>query len=184
MALTGRVLTLDISTKTGWCVGSPSSGIERCGVEKLKDPEDEPRRAGRKLGMFLRDQFSMEDFELVVVEAAMNPAAMMGANNSAYATALAWRLVGAVDAVCGCYGIRVVDVQATAHRKFVTGQSRWGDRKEAKRQAIAGVKRLGLWPAGQRDSDDLADAIALFAYSISAFGNKHLGEFALQGAAR
>jgi hypothetical protein len=181
----GRIMCLDLSNNTGWCIGTPD-GIERSGLLRLKVGEyDDPCRPARRLAAWLRQQFMFEKYDLIVREKAMPPGAQMHAmKNSADTLAGTWLEIGALEAIAFCYGCRIVDVPVTTHRKFVTGQAKWETRKEAKRQSIAGVKRLGLWPANQKDDDNIADAIALFAYSVSAFGNKHLGEFALQGAAR
>jgi hypothetical protein len=181
----GRIMCLDLSLNTGFCIGTPA-GIERSGLLKLRVGEyDDPCRPARRLASWLRKQFMFEKYDFIVREKAMAPGAQIhGTGNSGDTLALTWLEIGALEAVAFCYGVKIVDVPVTTHRKFTTGRARWDSRKEAKQQTIAAVRRLGLWKESDGNNDNIADAKSLFAYSISAFGNRHLGEFALQGAAR
>lgn len=120
MELRPLVLTLDLATTTGVCIGR-AGAFPRVATWRLKTPEDDPHRAGRNLGCRLRDEITIERPDLIVIEAAMNPGAMHHAGNSARTVSLLWMLQGAVDAVAGCYGIRVKRANVQSVRKAVLG---------------------------------------------------------------
>lgn len=180
MRIPGRIMCLDLSSsRTGFCIGAGGK-IERKGSFGLKDPEDEPRRASKNLGRWLRDQFSLDAYEQVFVEAAFNPAQMHHMGNSAHTVALTWRLVGALDSVAACYGVRVEDVKVSDHRKHVTGSARHDSRDLAKAATLAALKARGLIDRSSRD-DDMADAIAIFCWANAQYNGIEVGDFSLRG---
>lgn len=161
-----RLATLDLSTRAGFAFGAPGR-VPRSGTVKLKDRSDPPAAAARNLGCFLRDQFTLERPDLVVYEAAFSAAAMLDMGNSSRTADLSWQLVGAVEAVCGCYGIRTETAHVQTVRKHFTGKGQWGGRDEAKRQTIARCHLLRLFPTDCRD-DNRADACAIFDWASHA----------------
>lgn len=134
------ILTLDIATVTGFCLGR-AGAVPRVGTWRLKTADDDPARAGRNLGCNLRDLFTVELPDLVIVEAAMEPGAMHAAGNSSRTVALLWRLQGAVDAVCGCYGLRVKRANVNSVRKAVLGIA---TPKDPKQVVVAFVNKVGI----------------------------------------
>lgn len=154
MNLKPLIMTLDLATRTGFCIGR-AGAKPRFGVWRLKTPEDGPRRAGRNLGCRLRDEFAFERPDLVVVEAAMNPAAMHAAGNSHRTVTLLTRLQGAVDAACGMYGIRQKDANVQSVRAAVLGHGRPPDPKGT---VVAYVNSIGF----NTKDDNEADAIMMW----------------------
>jgi hypothetical protein len=143
------ILTLDLATNTGFCLGRWGQK-PLLGKWVLKNPEDEQARATRNLGCKLRDLFTLELPDLVVVEAAMDPAAMLHKGNGTKSVTLLWMLQGAVGAVLGCYGLRMKPANVMSVRKAVLGNGRPADPKAA---AIAFCKSIGLNPKDDNEAD-------------------------------
>lgn len=168
-----KILTLDLSPSgTGYAVGEPGT-IPRSGVWKLKDPEDEPGRACRNLGRFLRDEFVLGVPDDVFYEAALSAAAQLGMGNAGRTADMSWMLVGAVEGLCGPYGIRPKPCRVETHRKHFTGKSRWNGRDEAKRQVVRRAQLLGYMPPEDRD-DNRGDACSIFDWASHEFYKKRL----------
>lgn len=170
MAITGTVLALDLSTNTGFAIGAPGTK-PRSGTVVLKDPEDDAVRAARNLACFIRDQIAFERPELVVYEAPLPVAAMRANNNAGWTIAMAWQLVGAVNAICGPYGIRTVAARCDTVRKHFIGQANCGNRKDTKQAVINRCHVLDLMPKKSRD-DNRADAIATWDWACTTYGGK------------
>lgn len=143
------ILTLDLATNTGFCLGRWGQK-PLLGKWVLKHPEDEQARAGRNLGCKLVELFTLERPDLVVVEAAMDPSAMLIKGNGTKSVTLLWRLQGAVDGVCGPYGLRVKPANVMSVRKAVLGNGRPADPKAA---AIAFCKSIGLSVRDDNEAD-------------------------------
>lgn len=171
------IYALDLATKTGFAIGAPGAK-PRSGVVKLKDPEDEAARAMRNIGCFLRDQFTVETPDLVVYEAAMTSGAMLNHGNASVTADFAWQLVGAVEAICGCYGVRTVPANVQTVRKHFTGRARYDSRKEAKRAVVQRCHLLGLMPRAKND-DNQADALAIWNWAEARYGRRAPEDFTL-----
>lgn len=176
------LLTLDLATRTGFAWGSPGdiAGV-RSGSIKLKDPQDEARRAARNLGCWLRDEFSVEAPDLLVYEAAYSAAQMMHMGNASHTADSAWQLVGAVNAVAACYGVRTEEANLDDVRGHFTGRKRWGGRDEAKRKVVERCHLLGYFPNDCRD-DNRGDACAVFDWASHHYFRKQM-KLALSGSA-
>jgi Holliday junction resolvasome RuvABC endonuclease subunit len=156
------IMTLDLATNCGFAVGRLGA-VPRYGSWRLKTGEDESHRANRNIACRLRDEFRVEKPDLLVVEAAMNPAAMHSAGNAHKTVTLLWMLQGAVDGVAGCYGLRVKRAHVQTVRKAVLGQARFDDPKKV---ALSFVQSLGF----KTDSHDAADAIVMW---LDEVGYRH-----------
>ncbi|MCF1502174.1 hypothetical protein L0F51_00135 [Afifella sp. H1R] len=171
------ILTLDIATNTGFATGQPGA-LPRSGVVRLKKRDDEPMRAPRNLACWLRDQFVLSLPHMVIYEAPMATGAMLEAGNASRTADLTWMLVGAVEAVCGAYGIPSKTVNVQTVRKHFTGRARWGDRQKAKRAVIERCHLLGLIPGDCRD-DNRGDACAIFDWASATLFRAPLPSFAM-----
>ena len=170
-----RILTLDLATRSGFAVG-PAGTIERAGSKRFRDPEDEPERAFRKFGCFLRDEFTIDLPDLVVIEAPMNMGGMVEADEKSErgfkfkskpeTIYLLTGLVAVAHGICGPYGVRAINVGVQKVRKHFLGVSRPSDPKKA---VVARCHLLGLMPKNERD-DNKADAIAMHVWASDTYG--------------
>ncbi len=87
----------------------------------------------------------------------MSAGAMLNKGNASYTADFMWRLVGSVDAVAGCYGVRKVEANVQRVRKAVLGTARPQDPKLA-------VKRHLKTQGFDVSDHNAADAIALFLF--------------------
>src|SRR5579859_6624086 len=106
------MLTLDLGGRSGWADG-PAGDLPRSGFVWVRK-KTQPLEVGpANLGCWLRDRLRLARYDLVAIEDFLNPAAQ----RSPEAAISALRLDGAVRAVAGCYGVRVVAVNNATHRK-------------------------------------------------------------------
>lgn len=171
------ILALDLATRTGFASGAPGA-VPRSGFLKLKDAEDAQSRAARNLGCFLRDELSVTRPDLVVYEAAMPAGAMLNAGNASVTADMAWMLVGAVEAVCGCYGVRTIAANVQTVRKHFTGKARYDSREAAKLAVVKRCHVLGLMRRSQRD-DNQADALAVWDWAVAVHARRGPADFNL-----
>lgn len=148
------ILTLDLATRTGFCIGRRGEQ-PRFGNWTLKLPEDNQDRASRKLGCLLRDEFTVAKPDLVVHESPLNPSVKLGRGDSVNSVTLAWILTGAVGGVCGPYGVRMKRANVQTVRKAVLGTARPENPKQA---ALDFVNALGF----RTRDDNEADAIVMW----------------------
>lgn len=179
------IMALDLAVKTGFAIGSAGEK-PRSGVVRLKGTEDEPQRACRKLGIWLRDQFSLEVPELVVVEAPVNIGAMIDWKSGdetgkpkfrsrPETISLLHRLVGGVETICGPYGVRCVTGNVQTVRKHFLGVARPQNPKSA---VVNRCHLLGYMPRDAKD-DNQADALALWDWACAQHARRAPTEFAL-----
>lgn len=162
-----QLLALDIATKTGWAETGGGS-LPLFGTLKLKTPDDDSQRAVRNLACWLRDKFMVTVPDVVVYEAPLNSAAALGAGNSYRTPDFLLQMVGAVEAVCGCYGIPTRKMHVQSVRKRFLGHGRPNDPKRA---VISHCRTLG---ADVRN-DNEADAVAIwFVQNGYRFGEMNL----------
>ena len=163
------VCALDLAVKTGFAIGRAGER-PRAGSIRLKDPEDAPIRALKRLGIWIRDQWTIEIPDLVVVEAPMNIGAAVdwkasegkpSFRSNPETIALLQRLVGGVETLCGPYGLRVIEGNVQTVRKHVLGVARPQNPKAA---VLDRCKLLGYLPKDSKDTD-AADAIALHIWA-------------------
>ena len=173
MRAEGVIVALDLAIAAGFAIGRAGER-PRSGSVRLKKRGETERVAWRNLGCFLRDQFAFERPELVVYEAALDPAAMREIGNSSHTVAMQWGHVAAVEAICGPLGVRTQAVNVQTVRKHFTGRARWGDRDEAKRAVIERCWMLGYFGRDCADHDR-ADACAALDYACAVYGRRPLG---------
>jgi hypothetical protein len=179
------IMALDIATKLGFCIGRAGEK-PRVGSVRLKSPNHPPSRACRQLGIWLRDQFSFERPELVIIEAPVNIGAMIdwkkdGEKPTFRSTpetiSLLHRLVGGAETICGPYGVRCVDANVQTVRKHFIGRARVENPKQA---VLERCKLLGYVERDFADTD-AADAIALWDWACATHARAAQRPFALYG---
>jgi hypothetical protein len=164
-----RLMALDIAVRLGFAIGEAGK-VPRSGSIRLKSPEDDPSRACRKLGIWLRDEFTLQIPDLVIIEAPVNIGAFIDwkddgskptFRSNPQTISLLHRLVGGVETLCGPYGVRCVSANVQTVRKHLLGVARPSEPKKA---VIARCQMLGLMPKTSKD-DNQADAIALHQFA-------------------
>ncbi|OAS26320.1 hypothetical protein [Methylobacterium platani] len=184
-----RILALDVATRTGFAIGRPGK-IERSASVRLKRPDEPLYVAGRNIGFFLRDIFTIrsERPDVIVVEAPLPP----GAERGAMSAILAWGCLFVIEFMGALFEIPVRHVDAGQVRKFYTGRARWvappgfstakdSNRKYGKLKVIERAKQLGHIPSDCND-DNRADACAVHYYaSVKWYGHRET-ELTLFGA--
>jgi hypothetical protein len=157
-----HLLALDMASLTGYCVGAVGSK-PRFGTWRLRDSEDHRKRAARNLGCRLRDEFSLQRPMKVFYEAAIATGAMLTKGNSSHSADLLWSLQGAVEGVCGPYGVFTQEANVTTVRKAVMGNGRPNNPKVA---VVEFCRSIGF------DVTDHNAADAIFVWLFAA-GWKH-----------
>lgn len=150
---------MDIATSCGWAIGRVGER-PRWGTWVLKAPEAEQIRAAKNLAIHLRDMFVLERPDLIVYEAAMNPAQKLRQGDAVRSVTLPWQLIGAAGAIAGAYGIRIIAANVQTVRKAVLGNGRPENPKQV---AAEHCKRLGF----NISNFDEADAVVMWIYQSS-----------------
>lgn len=176
-----KILALDLAKRTGVAFGNANE-LPRIIAWRVAKTDQGPDDAARNLGCHLRDILCL-GVDLIAVENHLSPDAQLSYDavvNSLY-------MHGAVDAVAGCYGVRVVRVSASTVRKHFCGKAsalpptRRGEPKRTARQkqdARMKTKKmvwdrcvtLGYFERGEPEDYDKADACALFDYAAHTEG--------------
>ncbi len=162
-----RILALDLATKAGFAMGRAGEK-PRAWSKRLRTSEDAPERAFKRLGIELRDLFTLELPDLVVVEAPL-AGGLIGNSNMATVYQLNG-LVGGVFTICGPYGIRCIKANVQTVRKHVVGRARPDNPKKA---VLDRCKALGYLPPECFD-DNIADAVAMHIWASDTEGRPAL----------
>ena len=155
MADAPLIAAFDLATLTGYAIGRAGER-PRFGTWRLKHPDDEPEQAWRNLGCKLRDECEAFRPDIVVYEAALPPRAKgaEGITNSK-TTVMLLGLPGALQGVCGCYGVRARKMYVQSVRKSFLGLGR---PENPKRAVMAHCRALGF----DVKDDNAADALAIW----------------------
>lgn len=148
------IAAFDLATLTGYAIGRAGER-PRFGTWRLKTPDDEPERASRNLGCQLRDLFSIEKPDIVAYEAAISAGGMLRMGNASHTAGMLLQLPGALQAICGCYGVRAVKKNVQNVRKNFVGKGRPDDPKRA---VLDQCRVLGF----DVKDDNAADALAIW----------------------
>jgi hypothetical protein len=170
-----QIMALDLATCAGFAIGR-AGGKPRSGSRRLKGGDDAPERAFRKLGLWLRDEFSFEKPDLVVCEAPVNLGAFVEGNQSspkgfrfksnASTIYMLQGFVAIAHGICGPYGVRCINANVQTVRKHFLGKARPENPK------LAVLDRCRLLGYVDRDfaDTDAGDAIALWDYACATYG--------------
>jgi Holliday junction resolvasome RuvABC endonuclease subunit len=145
-----RILALDLSTRTGWALGSGEryeSGVQAFDLKRGESPGMRYVRFRRWLEEVL------PSVELVVYEQVVPAPAKFG---GASARELAYNFAGRVQEVCALRGIEHTNVWPSSLKKWTTGKG-----NASKELMVAFV--VAKWKPVRDDNE--ADAIALLHYA-------------------
>jgi hypothetical protein len=149
--------------------------IEAVTLRGTKDPTEVQ---ARNLGCFLRDRWAIDKPDLVVVESTDNPAAYPSADSALSQI----YCHGALQALAGCYGVRVEKVAASTARVHFCGkasaaargkgprtpQQRREDREATNNMVLRRAIALRYLPHGTNDWEK-SSAACLFDYAVRHF---------------
>lgn len=151
MTFDGTILTLDLATNLGWCLGTPSDAMPRFGHHKLPS-------TGENIGAFavafedwLTAFLEREKPAIVVFEAPILPRQTTPATVRKL-SGLVWE----VERVCRRLGIKCREGRKSSVNLFFAGHG-WAKKTDT----MAICRRYG-WKVR---NDDEADACALWAYA-------------------
>ena len=162
------IMALDLATKAGFAYGPPHEPPVS-GSHRLKDGEDPPARAYKRLAQWMRDQFCLEIPEAVFVEKPI--AFLSGGGSNSSTIVMLNALVAVAHGICGCYGVRCVEVPVASVRKRLLGRARVeGD---PKRLTLENLKMRGLLKPDCFDLDE-SDAVAIHAFASSEYFKKQM----------
>jgi hypothetical protein len=180
-----HLMALDIAVKLGFAIGEAGT-TPRSGSVRLKSPEDDPSRACRRFGIWLRDEFSLRIPDLVIIEAPVNIGAFIDwkddgrkpmFRSNPQTISLLHRLIGGVETLCGPYGVRCVSANVQTVRKHFLGAARPSEPKKA---VVARCHQLGLMPRDCKD-DNRGDSLALFEYGAAHYARAIPSQLILHG---
>lgn len=172
-----KILAIDAATVCGFAFGDSNCRPDSFS-ERLKDGTDDPERAFKKMGIRLRDLFSVDLPDLVIVEAPISVGAMVERDeesdrgfrfksnpNTFY---LLTGLVASVFTICGPYGVRAHKANVQTVRKDFLGKARPTDPKKA---VVDRCVQLGWLERGCRDHNR-ADALALWSFACGQYASR------------
>lgn len=163
-----RILALDISTRTGFCVDGPEPGSKPVfGLVQLPAAKFEGDY-GRRLHAFhsaIADLVTVHEPTTLVFEAPWVPGMGGKMVTTVHTVRLLISLAGVAELVGAARGLDVIEQEPSSVRKFWLGYAR-GERKAIKAAVIARCKAMGFWT----QDDNVADAIALHQYQRHVMG--------------
>lgn len=165
VAFTGKILSLDIATNTGFCVGAPNDEKPEIGHVKLPSTGDDIGKFAVAFEEWLDEQLRWTSPDLVVFEAPILPA-----KTQLITVRKLNGLIFEVERQCRHLRIRCREGRASSVRKFFCGNGR-----ADKEDVVTMARRYG-WKIATHDE---ADAAALWAYAVSLVAPDHAKRFAL-----
>ncbi|MGY3588035.1 crossover junction endodeoxyribonuclease RuvC [Bradyrhizobium sp. USDA 4350] len=161
----GELLTLDLATRTGFCVGRPDNPNPEFGHIVLPSTGDDVGTFAVKFEDWLTDFVEWRDIGLLVFEMPILPkqTQLMTVRKL---TGLAWE----TEQFCRRRKIKCREGRASSVKKFFAGSG-----KAAKIDTMDICRRYG-WNV---KVDDEADACALWAYSVATFAPEHSSRFSM-----
>lgn len=161
----GELLTLDLATRFGFCVGTPDNPNPTFGHHVLPSTGDDVGTFACHFEDWLADFVAWRQIGLVVFEMPILPK-MTNLMTVRKLTGLAWE----TEKFCRRRKIKCREGRASSVKKFFVGSG-----KAQKFDTMAICRRYG-WHV---TVDDEADACALWAYSVSLYAPEHADRFAL-----
>lgn len=161
-----RILTLDLATQTGWCVGTPGGNAPPC-LGTIRMP-----KTGPEIGPFL-DFFDhwisrmIEDEapDVIVFEAPYLPGNR--SQVSLHTTRKLQGLASHLELVCFRARVAVYELQHSTVKKAL------GSGKFDKAQMMAAARRAGMDP----QTEDEADAFGIWIAALRKLCPEHQGEW-------
>jgi Holliday junction resolvasome RuvABC endonuclease subunit len=165
MLIDGDILTLDVATNTGFCVGASDDPNPAFGHFTIPPTGDDVGRFGIFFEDWLTALIDFRQIGIVVFEAPILPrqTQLMTVRKLSGLALL-------VEMICRRRKIKCREARASSVKKFFAGTG-----KAKKVDTMEVCRRYG-WRV---KTDDEADACALWAYSVALYAPQHAGRFAL-----
>lgn len=164
----GKILTLDLATELGWCLGRPGDE-PRWGAFRLPKTGKDAGAFGAAFHRWLYPFLKEELPELVVFEAPLQG----GFGQSTFATK--YKLQGLcfnAETLCRLMNIRVYQVDAGTWKSAIIGTNRFNKQSKPYPPIEACAQR------GFRISNDNeADAVCLWLYTLGVVDEKAAAQF-------
>jgi Holliday junction resolvasome RuvABC endonuclease subunit len=162
MKVTGKILGLDLATRTGFAVGLPDEA-PRFGTVVLPSSGQDVGAFAIAFGEWLNAMLDAELPQVVLYEqpsifSKTTPATLIKLNGLAYDC----------ERICKMRRFRCYMVNPSRLKKFFAGNGR------AQKQDMIDVARREGWPV---QDDNQADACAIFAYGVHCFAPAHARRF-------
>jgi len=155
MLVTGKILTFDLATNTGFASGEPE-WLPTFGSHKFAPTGDDYGKWQANARSFFERTLTIEQPEFVAYEQP----SLFGTTQPATVIKLC-SLVTTLEEVCRYRGVRVRQVNPSQLKKFWTGR---GNAKKPEMVKAA-------WKFGFRvQNDDEADAVAMWFFSVQCYG--------------
>lgn len=165
MTIDGRLLTLDLATNSGFCVGAPDNPNPDFGNFKIPPTGDDVGRFGVIFHDWLTNLIDWHQPDFVVFEMPILPK-----QTNLMTVRKLTGLAMLTEMECRRRKLPVREARASSVKKFFTGSGKAG-----KLDTMAICRRYG-WNV---KTDDEADACALWAYSVSLYAPEYAERFAL-----
>lgn len=167
MIIEGKILSLDLATQSGFCVGAPDNPNPEFGEFLIPPTSDDVGTFGLTFAGWLKPLIDQHKPELIIFEAPILPQ-----KTTPITARKLMLLAGLTEMMARHRKITCREGRASTVKKFFAGK---GNAQKADTRAMA--KRYG-WNV---KSDDAADACALWAYAVCCFAPQHVERFALGG---
>lgn len=164
MPIAGNILTLDLATNLGWTCGKPWE-VPRFGHHVLPSTGENIGRFAAAFDDWLTGKLEAERPSLVVFEAPILPV-QTTPSTVRKLTGLAWH----TEFVCFGRRIECAEGRASSVRKLVVGSG-----KAKKPDVMHVCRRYGF----KVETDDEADSIALWIFTVIKRAPEHAQRFSL-----
>jgi crossover junction endodeoxyribonuclease RuvC len=165
MLIDGDILTLDLATNTGFCIGAPADPNPKFGHFTIPPTGDDVGRFGFTFDDWLSGVFDFHNVGFCVFEMPILPA-----KTQLMTVRKLTGLAMLTEMQCRRRKIPVREARASSVKKHFAGSGR------AKKVDTMDVCRRYGWRV---KTDDEADACALWAYSVCLYAPEHAQRFAL-----
>lgn len=163
--LDGDILTLDLATNSGFCIGPPDATHPKFGHFTIPPTGDDVGRFGITFDDWLAGVFDFNNVGLCVFEMPILPA-----QTQLMTVRKLTGLAMLTEMQCRRRNIKCREARASSVKKHFAGSGK------AKKVDTMDVCRKYGWRV---TDDDEADACALWAYSVCLFAPEHAARFAL-----
>jgi hypothetical protein len=172
--ITGKVVGLDIATRTGFAIGAPGYK-PHSGSVVLRDERHGERMDQAWLNMFrfLEAEHHRGPIALIAKEKMLHIFVLAKLKNRAENTELQMKIHGVVELFCRLFEIPWTEIAVASARKHFIGIPGTGDRTETKQLVLDRCKLLGLV---ERDCDnfDRSDALAVHDWACANYGRRSI----------
>ncbi len=183
-----RIQTIDPGARMGVCFGEAGAPRPRVEAVILRKKGQGVEKMAANLGCYLRDRWTLDRPDLVVIENTDNPMAY----RSADAALSQIYCHGALHAMAGIYGVRVESVHSSTYRVHFAGKrsaapkrdhkrtpaEQRQDREDTNNMIVGRAILLGYLPRDCKDWEKAA-AVAMWDWASVHYGRATPASFAL-----